>query len=103
MYHNKPRRPKLRDDTVGFAFVDAVGIVNRDLVWDLHSRMLNCLCHYCNKEHPNDILRYGKILLTIPALRLASIRAQENFMTFNTNGVLDLQEALVKEFMRFGT
>ena len=78
--------------------LDATGVRDKDAVITLQSRILDCLRKYTIRKYPNDLRRYGKMLLRLPALRTVSAIAAERFLSISLDGSIKMN-ALVLEMM----
>lgn len=73
-------------------YPDASGVQDKQKVASMQTRILDSLRRYVAYKFPNDLQRYGKMLLRLPALRTLSAKAAERFMSLTLDGSFQLNE-----------
>nr|UZQ18778.1 mollusc nuclear receptor [Doryteuthis pealeii] len=73
-------------------YPDASGVQDKQKVASMQTRILDSLRRYVAQKFPNDLQRYGKMLLRLPALRTLSAKAAERFMSLTLDGSFQLNE-----------
>ena len=85
-------------NAVVLMYPDAHGLDQKARIMEAQSRVVECLRRHITQQHPGDNKRFGKILLRLPALRVASAKAAERFLSLTFDGSIQLNE-LVLEMM----
>jgi len=77
---------------------DAAGVVDRQSVMSLQSRLLSCLEKYITSRYPHALRRCSRLLLQLSTLRAVSARVAEKFLSLSLEGDVKMN-ALVLEMM----
>lgn len=77
-------------------YPDASGVQDKQKVANMQTQILDSLRRYVAQKFPNDLQRYGKMLLRLPALRTLSAKAAERFMSLTLDGCSQLNELVTQ-------
>ena len=77
---------------------DAAGVVDRQSIMNLQSRLLSCLEAYVTSRYPMALHRCSRLLLQLSTLRAVSARVAEKFLSLSLEGDVKMN-ALVLEMM----
>lgn len=85
-------------NSIVLTYPDAAGIQDKQAVADLQVKFLHILRKYTGTTYPTQLLRYGRMMLKLPALRTVSAKAAERFLKMSLDGSIKMN-ALVWEMM----
>ncbi|KAL3886711.1 hypothetical protein ACJMK2_026690 [Sinanodonta woodiana] len=85
-------------NAIVLTYPDAQGVQNKQTILTLQTKFLDVLRRYMRHTYPQDLHRYGKILLRLPSLRTLSAKAAERFLSLTLEGTLQIND-LVLEMM----
>ncbi|GAB1602029.1 retinoic acid receptor RXR-alpha-B [Argonauta hians] len=73
-------------------YPDASGVQDKQKVAAMQTTILDTLRRYVCSKYCNDVQRYGKMLLRLPALRTLSAKAAERFLSLTLEGSFHINE-----------
>ncbi|KAK3588810.1 hypothetical protein CHS0354_028457 [Potamilus streckersoni] len=85
-------------NAIVLTYPDAQGVQDKQKILNLQTKFLDVLRRYMRHTYPQDLYRYGKILLRLPSLRTLSAKAAERFLSLTLEGTLQIND-LVLEMM----